>query len=126
METLKIYNKVSELAEALTQSELFIEYKTTQVQLLADASFQALLTLFSKKKLEYEEVTQYGSYHPDLERVKKDYQQAKVTLMTHPLFKRYKQVEKELDTLIYRVEEQIQQVVGIKDKHKKSSLKFLY
>jgi cell fate (sporulation/competence/biofilm development) regulator YlbF (YheA/YmcA/DUF963 family) len=126
METTQIYEKVTELAEAITQSELFMEYKNCQQELLLDETFLALKDDFLKLKDAFEEVSRYGSYHPDLERVRKDYQKAKVELMSHQLFKRFKRIEKELDTMIFEIEEQIQAVVGIENKHKKSALKFMY
>jgi cell fate (sporulation/competence/biofilm development) regulator YlbF (YheA/YmcA/DUF963 family) len=126
METTQIYEKVTELAKAITESELFIAYKDCQSELLADETFLALKDHFLKLKEQFEEVSRYGNYHPDLDHVKKDYQKAKVELMSHQLFKRFKRIEKELDTMIFEIEEQIQAVVGIENKHKKSALKFMY
>lgn len=126
MDTTKIYIKAEELAETLQKSELYQEYKRCQKELLVDETFTSQFNAFQKKQEEFAEVSRYGTYHPDYQRVKKEYLDTKIILMDNALFKRFKRLEKEFETTIFQIEEALQAVVGITNKHKKSSLKFLY
>lgn len=125
MDSNKIIEKTSELAKAITESDVFIEYKRLQKELLKDESFQKALTQFLKVKESYEEASKYGKYHPDLSKVMKEYQTVKIELMSHEGFKRFKQIERELELFIFQIEKQLKDIVGIKDKHNKSALKFM-
>lgn len=126
MDTTKIYIQAYELAEAIRKSKLFNKYKELQHDLMTDPEVKQLMDEFKKQQEAFEEASRFGSYHPDYDKVKKTYQQAKVKLMKHPKFKHFKRIERELETTIYEIEEALQQIVGITNKYKKSALKFVY
>ena len=125
MDTTTIYIQAYELAEAIRNSDLFQTYKRLQVELTEDPEMNALMEQFKKKQEAFEEVNRFGSYHPDFGRVKKAYQDIKIELMKHHKFKHFKRIEKELETTIFQIEEALQQLVDVSNKHKKSTLKFM-
>lgn len=126
MDTTAILIKAYELADAICRSELFQTYKAYQQKVERDDEVQTLLQEFKKKQDAFEEMSRFGTYHPDYVRVKKEYQKAKIALMNHPTFNRYKRLEKEFETTLYHIEESLQAVIGISNRHKKSALKYLF
>lgn len=126
MDTMKLYDLATDLAQAITESETYQSFQTCQAQLMSDSTFLNLQDLFMKAQSQFEEVSRFGQYHPDYNRVKKDYQEAKINLMAYEPFRLYKTLEKELDQLVFSIENAIQTALGISNKHKKQALKYMY
>jgi cell fate (sporulation/competence/biofilm development) regulator YlbF (YheA/YmcA/DUF963 family) len=126
METNEILTKAYELADVIVHSDLYKSYKKYQQILKENEDVNQLLIIFHKEKERFEEASKYGKYHPDYEKIKNEYQLAKVNLMNNENFKMFKQLERQLETVVFEVEKQLRTLVGVKDKHNKSSLKFLY
>lgn len=55
-----------------------------------------LLEEFNKAKEKYDEVMEYGTYHPDYRNTKLRLVKAKETLYTNPLVIRYKELERSI------------------------------
>jgi cell fate (sporulation/competence/biofilm development) regulator YlbF (YheA/YmcA/DUF963 family) len=125
MQHMKLLEKTYELIDAIKNDETYKTYLQLQKALQEDSSFKDCLKQFQQHKEQFEEASKYGTYYPDYEKIKNNYQTIKVNLMNHPLFKHYKQVEKKLEVMVYTIEKGLMDVVGIQDKHKKSSLKYM-
>lgn len=125
MDTTTIYQKVLELVQVIKNSDDYKKCLKLEEELLINQESSDLLNNFHKHKEKYEEAMKYGEYYPGLDKIKQDFQKAKVALMNNDLFKEYKMAEKKLDSIIFEIESKLRQVVNIKEKHNKSIIKFL-
>ena len=67
--------------------------------------------------MKYEEVTQYGKYHPDLKRVQLELVEKKEEVFTNDVIKEYKQLEKDLQNRLDTISKEIANSVSSKIKH---------
>lgn len=125
MDKLIIYEKAYELAKVIKESEVFNSYKEYEKLVIENIEIQKLLSAFLKSKNKFEEASKYDKYYPGLEKIKKEYQEAKISLMNNEIFKTYKQKEKELDIILYKIENSLKETINIRDKHNKNILKFI-
>ncbi|MDF2699535.1 MAG: Control of competence regulator ComK, YlbF/YmcA [Haloplasmataceae bacterium] len=125
MENTKIIQKAYELALAIKESDVYKDYLKYEKMIQNDEVLTNILEEFNKRKSIFEEANKYGRYYPGIEKINADYQEVKIKLMKNELFKKYKEAEKQLDIINYQIETSLKGVVNIKEKHGKTSIKFI-
>ncbi len=124
LQYVKLIEKTYEVVEAIKTSELYHSYKEYEHKVLNDNCLQEILDDFQDKKHQFEEAYQYKAYYPKYNKIKREYQQSKIKLMHHDLFREFKIYEKELDAYIYEIELRLKNVLNIKEKHGKININF--
>lgn len=122
MNYTEIFEKTYALVDAIKTSNPYIFYIEYENIVLNDNELKKLLSEFKKNKKIFEQAYQYKSYYPHFEHIQNQYQQSKINLMNHTLFKSYKIYEKEFDLLIDEIEFKLKKVVNIKEKHGKINI----
>lgn len=125
MDITKIMEKTFELADALKHTKDYQLYLKYENMVLNDEDLNKLVDDFNHKKASFLEASQYGKHYPGFKQIKYNYQQAKIELMKNDMFEKYKGYEKEIDLYLYRIENQIKQLLNIIEKHDKSLFKFM-
>ena len=71
-----------------------------------------ILEEFNKAKEKYDEVMEYGSYHPDYRNAKLRLVKAKETLYTNDLVKRYKELERNIQEKLDKASKEILKAIS--------------
>jgi cell fate (sporulation/competence/biofilm development) regulator YlbF (YheA/YmcA/DUF963 family) len=101
-----------ELSTMINQSREVSEYLQAKRQMEADEEVQRLLTLFEKKKEQYEDVQRFGKYHPDFNHISKEVREMKRTIELMDSVQTFKRAEDRLDELLYQVSRTIADAVS--------------
>ncbi len=125
MKFASIIDKTYELTDTIKQSETYLSYLDYEKKVLEDDSLKQLLIVFHKNKAKFEESYEYKDYYPGIDEIKMNYQQSKMELMNHQLFKSFQIYEKKVNLYITEIEHKLKEVVNIKDKHGKINVNFL-
>ncbi|QVK18941.1 YlbF family regulator [Mycoplasmatota bacterium] len=124
MNYTEIIEKTYALVDTIKTSNPYLLYIEYEKKVLDDNELKKLLSVFQENKVAFEEVYKYKSYYPNFDEIKKQYQQSKIDLMNHELFKTYKRYEKEIDLYINEIEFKLKRIVNIKEKHEKINMNF--
>ena len=115
--------KKQEIVLKFTDSEYIELKKLSDRSNLSIEEVLKLLNNFHKCKSEFEEAYKYKDYYPNFVQVKNRYQEAKVRLMEHELFKNYKSAEQKLEDYLMEIEMRLKAVVNIREKHGKINIR---
>ena len=85
----KILEKTYELIDEIKQTNQYNRLLELDQKIKTDPDLVTLIESFNKIKLKYEEVTQYGKYHPDLKRVQLELVEKKEEVFTNDVIKEY-------------------------------------
>lgn len=113
----KVLEKTYELVDEIKQTNQYIRLLELDQKIKSDPDLVILIQSFNKIKLKYEEVSQYGKYHPDLKRVKLELSKKKEEVFTNDIIKEYKQLEKDLQNRLDTISKEIANSVSSKIKH---------
>jgi cell fate (sporulation/competence/biofilm development) regulator YlbF (YheA/YmcA/DUF963 family) len=113
----KVLEKTYELVDEIKQTNQYIRLLELDQKIKSDPDLVILIQSFNKIKLKYEEVSQYGKYHPDLKRVKLELSKKKEEVFTNDVIKEYKQLEKDLQNRLDTISKEIANSVSSKIKH---------
>mgnify|MGYP001065730002 CR=1 FL=1 len=113
----KILEKTYELIDEIKQTNQYNRLLELDQKIKTDPDLVTLIESFNKIKLKYEEVTQYGKYHPDLKRVQLELVEKKEEVFTNDVIKEYKQLEKDLQNRLDTISKEIANSVSSKIKH---------
>lgn len=97
------------VAKELMESELFQELMACKKEI--DCLYQKEIFDFKKYEAKYEEVKEYGKYHPDYNKYKDAFLKAKDTLFGLDLVKRYKELERKFQIELQLVSEEIKKSI---------------
>lgn len=122
MENTRIIELTYELISIIKESNSYKLYKEYEEKIFLNPNTKQLLREFQNKKERFEEAFQYGEYYPDYEKIKKDFQQAKINLMNNELFQNYKKNERIIERGLMETENRIKDLLNIKEKHGKKSI----
>mgnify|MGYP001044143102 CR=1 FL=1 len=92
-----------ELSTMINQSREVSEYLQAKRRMEEDREVQRMLSLFAKKKEQYEDVQRFGKYHPDFEHISKEVRELKRSIEALETVRAFKQAEDRLDELLYQV-----------------------
>ncbi|WP_139489695.1 YlbF family regulator [Brevibacillus dissolubilis] len=92
-----------DLASMINNSREVAEYLQAKRAMDQDAEAARLITLFERKREQYEEVQRFGKYHPDFNKVTTDVRDLKRSLEMLDTVQAFKRAEINLDTLLYQV-----------------------
>jgi cell fate (sporulation/competence/biofilm development) regulator YlbF (YheA/YmcA/DUF963 family) len=92
-----------ELSRMINQSREVSEYLNAKRRMEQDEEAQRLLSLFEKKKVQYEDVQRFGKYHPDYDQISKEVRQLKREIEMLNSVQAFKRAEDQLDQLLYQV-----------------------
>ncbi|RNB75038.1 YlbF family regulator [Brevibacillus panacihumi] len=101
-----------ELSTMINQSREVSEYLQAKQAMEEDAEVQRLLSLFEKKKEQYEDVQRFGKYHPDFNHISKEVRELKRTIELRDSVQAFKRAEERLDELLYQVSRTIADAVS--------------
>ncbi|ERJ13489.1 YlbF family regulator [Haloplasma contractile] len=107
-----IYEAAYELSERIKNSTTYKDFIRCERELSTNDEIKKILADFNRKKEQLEEAKKYGNYYPGYDKVVKAFQESKINLMKNPVFKEYKQKEKQLDHILYQVTESISTAVS--------------
>jgi cell fate (sporulation/competence/biofilm development) regulator YlbF (YheA/YmcA/DUF963 family) len=113
----KVLEKTYELVDEIKQTNQYIRLLELDQKIKSDPDLVILIQSFNEIKLKYEEVSQYGKYHPDLKRVKLELSKKKEEVFTNDIIKEYKQLEKDLQNRLDTISKEIANSVSSKIKH---------
>ncbi len=82
-----------------------------------DPTISQLVGQFNNYKEKYQEVQKYGKYHPNLKEVQLAFSKAKTSLYSHKVIQEYKQLEKQIQSLLDRISTEIAEAISPKIKH---------
>ncbi|PSL50813.1 cell fate (sporulation/competence/biofilm development) regulator YlbF (YheA/YmcA/DUF963 family) [Salsuginibacillus halophilus] len=91
------------LAEMVAQSDVFHTYIRAWESMQHDEEAQRLIQKFNDKKEDYEEVQRFGKYHPNYREVSRDIRALKREVDLQGTIARYKEAEKELESLLNEI-----------------------
>ncbi|WP_413379991.1 YlbF family regulator [Alkalihalobacillus sp. 1P02AB] len=103
MTMVDLIEEASDLAQAISESEVFVDYVIKKKQLEQDKEAQKAISDFNRLKDQYEEVQRFGKYHPDYKEVSSTIRQTKRKLDLIPTVMEFKKAEKELEQLLNEV-----------------------
>lgn len=106
-----------DLVDEIKSQPAYQQLLTVQTQIENDPAIQALIATFKTTSSAYDDVKQYGKYHPDLSTKQQAFAAAKAALYNHPLVAEFKQLERSLQTLLDDVSKAIASSVSAKIKH---------
>ena len=92
MKYFELCEKSRMLAKTLMNDEVFKELVSCKKTI--DEKYQIEIQNFKKYEMKFTEVREYGKYHPDYQKYKDAFCDAKDTLFGLPLVKRYKELER--------------------------------
>ena len=101
-----------ELSTMINRSREVSDYLQAKRQMEEDAEVQRLLSVFEKKKLQYEDVQRFGKYHPDFNHISKEVRELKRTIELMDSVQAFKRAEDRLDELLYQVSRTIADAVS--------------
>lgn len=122
MNYTEIVEKTYELVDEIKKSEIFYQYTYYKDLIKKDKEFNDLLDRFNKAKAKFSEVYKYRNYYKGFAEIKNEYQEAKINLMNNKLFKKYKLLEKQIETYLNKIENELKGIVNIKEKYKNISI----
>lgn len=101
-----------ELSSMINQSREVSEYLQAKRRMEEDGEVQRLLSLFAKKKEQYEDVQRFGKYHPDYAHISAEVRELKRTIEAMDSVRAFKRAEEQLDELLYQVSRTIANAVS--------------
>ncbi len=105
MDYTNVMSKVYDLVDIIKNSEEMKLIKELKKDI--ETNLSEILTRFDNAKDKYGEALKYGTYHPDLEKYKKEFSEIKTELFNNDLVKKYKELErtiqKKLDVILNEV-----------------------
>lgn len=113
----KLLESVYEFVDEIKSSDSYKRLLILKQTMEEDQELHLLLTAFQKVKVNYDEVSKYGKYHPDLKRVRKELSDVKQQVFTHPVIVEYKVLEKEIQSILNNASKEIADAVSGKIKH---------
>lgn len=113
----KLINITYDLVDEIKQSKAYTRLIELQECMSNDQHLQQLITQFNKSKTKYDDISKYGKYHPDLKSVQVQFSEDKNSLYSHPVIVEYKQLERDIQSLLNHVSKEIAQAVSTKIKH---------
>ena len=113
----KVIQRVYLLVDEIKAKKEYIRLKQLKVLLESDESLKRLILEFNKAKDKYAEVSKYGKYHPDLEKVRNSLAKSKNALFTNEIISEYKKLEKEIQKLLDEISRKIALSVSPKIKY---------
>lgn len=103
--------------EAFTAQTNYKRLLDLKEEIHKNPEINELVIVFQKAKKNYEEAKAYGTYHPDLARYQKAFQEAKVTMMSHEIIKEYKSLERVLQKQLDQLSIDLAEAVSPNIKH---------
>lgn len=102
-ETIEILDKIDIINEKIMFSEPYQIFLQKSVTLEQDKEAQELIHKFKVLKIEFEEVSRFGKYHPDFSTKRRALNKAKKTLDMQPSVLEYRRVEYKLQAMLDEV-----------------------
>ena len=113
----EIIEKTYELADEIKAKSSYKRLLELKKIIDSDEGIKELVLTFQKLNIEYEEVSKYGKYHPDLKKVQKEFSEAKTVLYTNDAVKEYKALEKALQSDLDEISATLATTISKKIKH---------
>lgn len=102
-ETIEILDKIDIINEKIISSEPYQNFIRQSVTLEHDEVAQALIYKFNNLKIEFEEVSRFGKYHPDFSTKRRALNQAKKSLDMQDSVLEYRRAEYKLQEMLDEV-----------------------
>ncbi|WP_400163943.1 YlbF family regulator [Brevibacillus sp. TJ4] len=111
-DTTQLILESYELSSMINQSREVSEYLLAKRRMEEDGEVKRLMSLFAKKKEQYEDVQRFGKYHPDYNHISAEVRDLKRTIESMEVVQAFKQAENQLDELLYQVSRTIADAVS--------------
>lgn len=100
LETIEILDKIDVINEKIMSSEPYLDFIEKSVILEHDNEAQALIDKFNELKIDFEEVSRFGKYHPDFSSKRRALNQAKKALDMQGSVLEYRRAEYKLQEML--------------------------
>ena len=111
-----MYELIDKYADELFNTPDF--KRLMELKKIIDTSYSSLIISFKTAESKYEDMKQYGSYAPGLDRLKKDFINAKANLYSKPEVVEYFDLERKIQAMLNNDINEIKESVS--NKFKKS------
>ncbi|PXW92626.1 cell fate (sporulation/competence/biofilm development) regulator YlbF (YheA/YmcA/DUF963 family) [Streptohalobacillus salinus] len=112
IEIIDLLDETDELISMINHSEAMVNYLNKKEQLKKDSEAQALIRTFEQKKIDYEDIERFGRYHPDYSKILKETRLLKREIDMHDTVAAFTQAERQLQTLLEDVTEQLAHTIS--------------
>lgn len=102
-EQIAILDKIDELNQMIINCDIYRNYIYFHNMLIEDIDVQNKIQHFSLMKLEFEDVSRFGKYHPDFSTKRRELNQFKKELDLNPVIMEFKRAEFKLQELLDEV-----------------------
>ncbi len=113
-------NKTYELIDEIKSLKQYKRLQELHQYIEQNPQLQQLISGFNQAKLQYDEVSKYGKYHPDLKEVQLRLKDVKENLYTNDIIKEYKELEQYIQKQLNGISKALAQSVSKKIKHPNS------
>lgn len=107
LEYIDILDKTDVVSRMIIASDVMNEYKNAYDTLQNDQEAQQLIRAFNRMKEHYEDVQRFGRYHPDYNEIMKNVRSTKRKMDMNPYVAAFKIAERNLQTFLDEISEQI-------------------
>ena len=109
MKYFELCEKSRLLAKEIMEDDLFKEL--VECKKTIDRIYQKEIEVFKTSEIKFDEVKKYGTYHPDYQKYKKAFMDAKNQLFGLDLGKRYKELERMFQKKLETISDTIKQSI---------------
>ena len=109
MKYFELCEKSRLLAKEIMEDDLFKEL--VECKKTIDRIYQKEIEAFKTSEIKFDEVKKYGTYHPDYQKYKKAFMDAKNQLFGLDLVKRYKELERMFQKKLETISDTIKQSI---------------
>ncbi len=107
MEYVSILDHAERLGKIVFESEVMEDYLEKKAALEQDEEAQKLIKAFNDIKEHYEDIQRFGRYHPDYHEIMKNVRTTKREMDMHESVAAFKVAERNLQSLLDEISEQI-------------------
>lgn len=107
MEYVTILDDAEQLGKIVFQSDVMKDYLDKKAALEQDDEAQKLINAFTNIKEHYEDIQRFGRYHPDYQEIMRNVRKIKREMDMHETVAAYKIAERNLQSLLDEISQQI-------------------
>lgn len=107
LEYVDILDKTDAVSKMILASDVMNDYEVAHDTLQNDKEAQQLIRAFNRMKEHYEDVQRFGRYHPDYNEIMKNVRSTKRKMDMNPSVAAFKVAERNLQSFLDEISEQI-------------------
>ncbi len=114
---MEVMDRIDHLNVMVRETDIYKYYCRYSRLLEEDAEVAGLISEFNRMKVDFEEVSRFGKYHPDFSAKRRELNNFKKTLDMHPVVMEYRraefQLQEMLDEVLFHISSSISDHVNV-------------